>query len=50
MLVWLKYQKYPFWPAVVRAPVGSEPAAGLRALCSDGGTWAGLFTVVSLGS
>jgi hypothetical protein len=20
MLVWLKYQKYPFWPAVVRAP------------------------------
>lgn len=20
MLVWLKYQKYPFWPAVVSAP------------------------------
>lgn len=24
MLVWLKYQKYPFWPAVVRAPAGSR--------------------------
>lgn len=29
MLVWLKYQKYPFWPAVVSAPA---PAMGTESL------------------
>lgn len=30
MLVWLKYQKYPFWPAVVRT---SPPGGGWRGRC-----------------
>lgn len=31
MLVWLKHQKYPFWPAVVRAAALPPRAAGSRA-------------------
>lgn len=38
MLVWLKYQKFPFWPAVVSVP------------WVQGGTRAGLFALVPTGS